>query len=300
MHLLARASTAVLALFFAGAAAAAQTRVVMLGTGTPNADPERSGPSLAIVVNGASYLVDAGPGVVRRAALAQRTNDIAALAPPKLRRVFLTHLHSDHTAGLPDLLLTPWVLERTDPLEVYGPPGTQRMMNLISQAYDADIQIRLNGGEPSNKTGYRANARDVSPGLVYRDSNVTVTAFAVAHGKWEHAYGYIFQTRDRKIVVSGDTGPTDAVIKACDGCDLLVHEVYSAENLPTRPPVWQTYHKAYHTSGYQVGDVATKARAKAVLLTHQLYWGGDDVEIIREVATRYAGVIFAGRDGTVY
>src|SRR5438045_1453486 len=99
--------------------ALAQTKVVMLGSGTPNADPDRSGPAVAIVVNGESYLVDAGPGVVRRAALAQRVDSIPALAPAKLRRVFLTHLHSDHTTGLPDLILTPWVLERTVPLDVY-------------------------------------------------------------------------------------------------------------------------------------------------------------------------------------
>lgn len=272
----------------------------MLGTGTPNADPDRSGPAVAIVVNGASYLVDAGPGIVRRAALAQRTDSISALAPARLQRVFLTHLHSDHTAGLPDLILTPWVLERAVPLEVYGPPRTKRMVDLLEDAYADDIQIRLHGGEPSNKTGYRAVAHDVKPGVVYRDSNVTVTAFAVPHGRWENAYGYVFQTKDRKIVISGDTGPTDAVAKACDGCDVLVHEVYSAERLKTRTPEWRAYHTAYHTSGYELGDVATRARAKVVVLYHQLYWGADDAELIREVATRFNGTILAGRDAAVY
>jgi ribonuclease BN (tRNA processing enzyme) len=278
----------------------AQTRIVMLGTGTPNADPDRSGPSLAIVVNGESYLVDAGPGIVRRAAAAQRANDLSALAPPKLRRVFITHLHSDHTAGLPDLLLTPWVLERTSPLEVFGPPRTKRMVDLIADAYADDIRVRLTGGEPSNKTGYRAVARDVAPGVVYRDSNVTVTAFEVSHGSWEAAYGYVFQTRDRKIVISGDTGPTDAVVQACDGCDVLVHEVYSAERLKTRPADWQAYHSRFHTSGYQLGDIATRARATMVLLDHQLFWGADDAELIREVSTRYAGMVLSARDLGVY
>jgi ribonuclease BN (tRNA processing enzyme) len=279
---------------------AAQTRLVVLGTGTPNADPDRSGPALAIVVNGESYLVDAGPGIVRRAAAAAHADSLPALAPPKLRRVFLTHLHSDHTAGLPDLMLTPWVLERTAPLDVYGPPGTGRMVDLLSQAYAEDIRIRLSGGEPSNKTGYRSIAHEVGPGIVYRDSNVTVSAFKVSHGQWESAYGYVFQTRDRKIVVSGDTGPTDAVVAACDGCDLLVHEVYSAEKLGTRPADWQAYHKAYHTSGYQLGDIAARAHAKAVVLCHQLYWGSDDAELIREVSVRYAGPVLPGRDLAVY
>ncbi len=290
----------VLASVFAATTASAQTRVVMLGTGTPNADPDRSGPAVAIVVNGASYLVDAGPGIVRRAALAQRVDSIPALAPAKLERVFITHLHSDHTAGLPDLILTPWVLERAVPLEVYGPPRTKRMVDLLEDAYADDIQIRLYGGEPSNKTGYRAIAHDVKPGVVYRDSNVTVTAFSVAHGKWENAYGYVFQTKDRKIVVSGDTGPGDAVVKACDGCDVLVHEVYAAERLKTRTPDWRAYHTAYHTSGYELGDIAIRARARTVVLYHQLYWGADDAELIREVATKFSGAIVAGRDAGVY
>jgi ribonuclease BN (tRNA processing enzyme) len=292
--------SALLTLLTATSLAGQGTKVVMLGTGTPNADPERSGPALAIVVDGESYLVDAGPGIVRRAAAARQVDDIPALAPPKLRRVFLTHLHSDHTAGLPDLMLTPWVLERTAPLDVYGPPRTKRMVDLLSQAYSDDIRIRLHGGEPSNKTGYRAIAHDVAPGVVYRDSNITISAFKVSHGEWENAYGYIFRTRDRKIVVSGDTRPTDAVVKACDGCDLLVHEVYSAERLETRTADWQKYHKAYHTSGYQLGDIATRARAKAVVLYHQLYWGDDDAELIREVSTKYSGPILPGRDLAVY
>ena len=83
-----------------------QTRVVLLGTGTPNADPDRSGPALAVVVNEQAYLVDCGPGIVRRAAAAHRAG-IKALAVDKLTRVFITHLHSDHTLGFPDLILTP-------------------------------------------------------------------------------------------------------------------------------------------------------------------------------------------------
>lgn len=278
----------------------AQTRVVMLGSGTPNADPDHSGPAVAIVVNGATYLVDAGPGVVRRAALAERADSIPALAPPNLERVFLTHLHSDHTSGMPDLILTPWVLGRTAPLDVYGPPRTKRMVDLLEQAYADDIDVRLHGGEPSNKTGYRATAHDVRPGIVYRDSNVTVTAFEVPHGKWAAAYGYVFQTRDRKIVISGDTGPTDAVEKACSGCDVLVHEVYAAERLKVRTKDWQAYHSAYHTSGYQLGEIAARAKPKVLVLYHQLYWGADDVELIREVATRFSGTVLSGRDLGVY
>ncbi len=277
-----------------------RTRVVVLGTGTPNADPDRSGPAVAIVVGDAAYLVDAGPGIVRRAALAARVDSIPALSNPRLRRVFLTHLHSDHTTGLPDLMLTPWVLERTAPLEVYGPPGTKRMVDLLQQAYSEDIAIRLRGGEPSNKTGYAAVARDVAAGEVYRDSNVVVTAFEVSHGKWEHAFGYVFRTSDRTIVLSGDTRPTDAVVRACDGCDVLVHEVYDAETFKTRTPDWRAYHSAYHTSTYEVGQLATRARPKLLVLYHQLYWGGTDSSLVAQVKTVYHGAVVSARDLGVY
>src|SRR3954468_21775802 len=118
------------------------TRVVLLGTGTPNADPDRFGPAVAIVGNGPVYLVDAGPGVVRRAAAAEREG-VPALAPKNLRMVFITHLHSDHTLGLPDLMLSPWTLERTSALEVYGPKGIGDMTSHLLKAYAEDIELRL-------------------------------------------------------------------------------------------------------------------------------------------------------------
>ena len=109
-----------------------ETQVVLLGTGAPIADPERSGPSLALVVAGKAYLVDFGPGVVRRAAAAH-ANGIDALQVTNLETAFLTHLHSDHTAGFPDLILTPWVLGRKKPLQVYGPPGLSQMTDHTSR-----------------------------------------------------------------------------------------------------------------------------------------------------------------------
>jgi len=277
-----------------------RTRVVILGSGTPNADPDHSGPAVAIVVDSTAYMVDAGAGIVRRAALAARTDSIPALDPARLGRVFVTHLHSDHTLGMPDLILTPWVLGRTTPLDVYGPPGTARMLDLLEQAYSADIAIRLRGGEPSNKTGYAATAHDVRPGVVYRDSKVTVTAFEVPHGKWEHAYGYVFKTSDRTIVVSGDTKKSEAVQRACNRCDVLVHEVFSPEQLKKRTPDWQAYHTAYHTSTYELGDLAARSRPKLLVLYHQLGWGDDDAELVRQVRTRSGGVVVSGRDLGVY
>jgi ribonuclease BN (tRNA processing enzyme) len=270
-----------------------RTHVILLGTGTPNADPARSGPAVAIVVDSNTYIIDAGPGIVRRAAAAKIPMTSLCIA-------FLTHLHSDHTVGLPDLMLSPWVLGRTTPLAVYGPPGTTAMVDHLEAAYAQDIDIRLHGGEPSNKTGYGGKGHDVPAGVVYRDSLVTVTAFEVAHGKWPHAYGYRFQTPDRIIVISGDTAPSDAVARACSGCDVLVHEVISSESLEGRTPEWQAYHRAYHTPGYELGDIATKARPKLLVLYHQLPSDIADAALLREVHTRYKGVVVSGKDLGVY
>ena len=208
-------------------AAARNTLVVMLGTGTPNPDPERSGPAVAIIAGGKPYLVDCGPGVVRRAEAAFLTG-VSALDMPNLTRLFVTHLHSDHTAGYADLILTPWVLEREEPLEVYGPPGICSMTDHILAAYAEDIDVRIHGSQPQNESGIQVNAHEIEAGEIYRDENVTVTAFPVVHGDWAHAFGYRFDTTDRAIVISGDTVATDAVVDACSGCDVLVHEVYAA------------------------------------------------------------------------
>jgi ribonuclease Z len=270
-----------------------RTHVVLLGTGTPNADPARSGPAVAIIVDSNTYIVDAGAGIVRRAAAAK-------IAMPSLRIAFITHLHSDHTVGLPDLMLSPWVLGRTMPLDVYGPPGTTAMVDHLQAAYAEDIDIRLHGGEPSNKTGYGGRGHDVAVGVIYRDSLVTVTAFEVPHGKWPHAYGYHFQTPDRTIVISGDTSPSDAVAQACNGCDVLVHEIISSESLKGRTAEWRAYHRAYHTPGYELGDVATKARPKLLVLYHQIPTGVTDAELLREVHTRYHGLVVSGKDLGVY
>jgi ribonuclease BN (tRNA processing enzyme) len=279
---------------------AQETRVVVLGTGTPNADPDRSGPALAIVTGGHAYLVDAGPGVVRRAAAAVREG-IRELAMPKLDIVFLTHLHSDHTLGLPDLMLSPWVLERAQPLRVYGPPGTARMVAFLDSAYAADIDIRLHGGEPSNPTGWRTETHEFADtGVVYRDSNVTVRAFRVHHGTWPYAYGYRFETRDRVVVVSGDTSPTEEVVRACNGCDILVHEVYDADRFATRPPDWQKYHAAFHTSSTALGALAARAHPHLLLLIHQLYWGGTDADLVRQVAQSFHGRVVSAHDLGVY
>jgi ribonuclease BN (tRNA processing enzyme) len=276
--------------------ARSRATVVVLGTGTPNADPDRSGPALAIVTGGQAYLVDAGPGVVRRAAAAERAGT-TALAPRLLDRVFITHLHSDHTVGLPDLIFTPWVLERAVPLSVYGPPGIAAMTEHLEAAYAADVHVRIDGAEPANETGYKVEAHEIDTGVVYRDTNVVVRAFMVPHGDWKVAYGYRFEARGRSIVVSGDTRASDAVVRACNGCDVLIHEVYSAEKFVRRPPEWQRYHAAAHTSTKELAALAARAHPKLLVLYHQLFWGATDDDLVREIrAAGYTGAVVSAHD----
>src|SRR6266436_4243444 len=192
------------------------TQIVLLGTGNPPADPDRSGPATAIVVDGTPYLVDFGAGVVRRAKAAMFDKGITALEPTNLKVAFVTHLHSDHTVGYPDLIFTPWVMGRKSPLEVYGPKGLKAMTDHILAAWQADIEERVSTEtwqSPNYRDTYKVNVHEISPGVIYKDANVAVTAFPTKHG-FPETYGYRFDTADRSIVISGDTTYSQAIIDA--------------------------------------------------------------------------------------
>lgn len=276
-----------------------RTQVVLLGTGTPNAEPDRWGPAVAIVVNGTPYLVDAGAGVVRRASAAFE-GGVEGLEAKRLATVFLTHLHSDHTVGLADLIYSPWVLEREAPLRILGPSGTETMAFHLSEAYSQDVSVRLDGLEPINPQGFRVTVTEIEPGVVFQDENVTVTAFPVRHGAWPRAFGYRFETPDRVIVVSGDTAPAESVVTACNGCDILIHEVYSQAGFEQRSPAWQAYHSGSHTSGPDLGGIAARARPGILVLTHQLLWGASPEELVSEVRSTFDGPVIYGKDLDVF
>jgi ribonuclease BN (tRNA processing enzyme) len=276
-----------------------KTQVVVLGTGTPVADPDRSGPAVAIVVNGKAYLVDCGPGVVRRAAAAEK-NGIPALEVTRITTVFFTHLHSDHTLGYPDLIFTPWVLQRSEPLNAYGPRGLKRMTSHIESAWKKDIEVRVRGLEEANRTGYKVVVHEISPGVVYRDANVKVTAFAVKHGSWDQAFGFRFDTADRSIVLSGDTAPSEEVAKACNGCDVLLHEVYNPNGEEMKQAHWREYFAAFHTSPEELGRIAERAHPKLLVLYHQVLHQRPEEELVNEVGQHYAGKFVSARDLGVY
>lgn len=246
-----------------------ETKLVLLGTGTPNACPNASGPSSAIVVGDRAYLVDFGPGVVRQASKAY-FKGIDALRPDLLCTAFCTHLHSDHTAGYSDLIFTPWVLERSTPLHVFGPKGLKHMTEHILKAYETDIDFRINGFEKANVNGYRVDVSEIDPGIIYTDDRVTVEAFPVSHGTLT-SFGYKFTTSDRAIVISGDTAPLDIVAEKAKNCDILLHEVEYAAGLASREPKWQKYHREVHTLSVDLAKIAKKASPKLLVTYHRIY-----------------------------
>jgi len=285
------------------AASPARTQVVLLGTGSPPADPLRSGPATAIVVGDASYLVDLGPGIVRRAAAAAQKG-IPALAANRLQTAFITHLHSDHTVGYPDLIFSTWVQGRRAPLQVYGPAGLADMTRHIMQAWQADIDIRTKGMEHRTTAGLDVEAHEVTPGVVYQDARIKVTAFPNAHGELTSTFGYRFDTADRSIVVSGDTNPSDALIRQCQKCDVLIHEAYSDSYRPADMANWLEYRAKYHTTTSQLAELAAKTNPGLLIIHHRGVGLGDreisEAQYIAEVHKGWSGRVVVGHDLDVY
>jgi ribonuclease Z len=251
--------------------------VITLGTGTPVPNPARSGPSTAVVVGQRVFLFDAGPGVMRGVAA-------AGLPIDGLTAAFITHLHSDHTLGLPDLILTSWVMGRGAPMRVNGPPGVRRMTDHIIGAWAEDTMARVHGLERGRPGGYRVDVRETTGGTVYDSADVTITAIRVPHGEWEYSFAYRIVARGRTILISGDTRYSEAIVQAATGVDVLVHEVYpetrvAPENRPGGE-LWPRYLREVHTSDVELGRIAALARPKLLVLSHVIFMGATEQEIV--------------------
>lgn len=251
--------------------------VITLGTGTPVPNPERSGPATAVVIGPRVFLFDAGAGVMRRLAA-------AGLPIDGVTAGFITHLHSDHTLGLPDLMLTSWVMGRRMPMRVHGPPGLRRMTEHLLAAWAEDTVVRVTGLERGRPGGYRVDARETTGGTVFDSGGVTITAIRVPHGEWEYAFAYRIIASGRTILISGDTRYSDAIVRAAADVDVLVHEVYPVSRMaPENRPggeLWPRYLREVHTSDVELGRIAAIARPKLLLLSHVLYMGASDQEVL--------------------
>lgn len=276
----------------------ASTQLVILGSGTPNPNPERGGSAYAVIVDNTPYLVDFGPGAIRSFAALMPAwgGGMKEMDVTKIEHAFLTHIHSDHTTGLSDLLLTPWIMGRENKLNLYGPKGLEKMAGSLLDAYADDIDYRVNGTQPSNGTGYQFNFTELADGVVFQDRNLKVEAFKVNHGDFEDAYGFRFTSKDKVIVFSGDTGPSKSLERYAKDADILVHEVYSNAGFLKKTKDWQIYHRGHHTSTYEVGEIASRAKPKLLVLSHILFWGADERDILEETRTTFSGNIKIAED----
>jgi ribonuclease Z len=274
-------------------------RVTLLGTGTPIPNPDRFGPCTLVEAGNAKFLIDAGRGAVIR---------LAQLNVP-LGRIdvqFLSHYHSDHTSGVPDVWLTGWLSSdfgrRTAPYRVIGPEGAKRLMENLERAYADDIRIR-HADEKFPLSGIATDVTEfVSDGVVYEKDGVRVIAFEVDHGDViKPCYGYRFEYGGRAAVLSSDTRYNANVIKHGAGADLLVHEVASARpELMNDAAVQRII--GHHTTPREAGRVFTQTKPKLAVYTHLVLIGSRHVaaptvdEVVAETRETYSGPLITGED----
>jgi ribonuclease Z len=269
---------------------AAALVVLLLGTGYPRPDPDRAGPSAVIIAGDQWFVVDAGRGATMRLAATD-------LQYAKMRAVFLTHLHSDHTAGLPDLFTTSWQFGRkTTPLELYGPPGTKKLAGAMLDFFAEDIHLRRDLLEKHPAAGATIRTHIVREGVVYDDGKLKITAFAVDHRPVKYAFGYRFDAGGHSIVISGDTRPTENLVRYAKDADVLVLEAYLPEHFDrVDTPEVAARLKSYHTSAEEAGELAARAGVHTLVLTH-LIPGNADATFRERAAKKFRGEIIVGKD----
>jgi len=278
-------------------------KIVFLGTSPAIPNPDRQSMSLVIAVNGKLYVVDAGTSLVRQSA-AEFYRGLPDLRVDALQTAFITHLHSDHTLGLPDLILIPWLMGRKVPLELYGPPGIKNLAEGILVAYKEDIEKRAHN---IGMEGVKINVHEIQPGPVYEDENVKVQAFKVHHGEGWLTLGYRFDIGRKSIVISGDTSPVESVVEACNGCDVLIHEATTGtgemqhRGVPDPPSPQESDDSKCvsngHTCSREVGQIAAKAKAKMLIVTHWLPLGNaTQDDLVQGIRETYSGPVIVARD----
>ena len=205
-----------------------EMRVTLLGTGTPFPNAERFGSAILVEVAGKKLLFDCGRGAVIR--LTQ-----SGVNPKDVDALFLTHLHSDHVVGIPDLWLTGWFLGRTKPFPIWGPQGTSSMTDRLAQAFAFDIHIRESAPDPLPGKGVEIDAREIEQGEIYNDGSARVSAFLVDHGTVKPAFGYRVDSAGHSVVISGDTKFCQNLVNFAKGADCLIHAAWSADSKNTTP-----------------------------------------------------------------
>jgi ribonuclease Z len=264
-------------------------KVTLLGTGTPQPIMERFSASTLVQAGSETLLFDAGRGCLQR--LLQIN-----VSYGKIDALFLTHLHSDHTVGLPDLWLTGWLISRrTIPLNVYGPAGTNEMMNSLRKAYAFDIKMRVED-DGRLEEGSKFLVKEIQQGVVYEKNGVKVTAFEVDHGYVKPALGYRVEYNGHSVVLSGDTKYSENLIRFAKGTDLLVHEVAIApDTLSKSDPAYPIF--AHHTTVEDAAKVFNEVKPKLAAYSHIVkIYGRNEQELLRRTKANYSGRFVIGED----
>ena len=264
-------------------------KVTLLGTGTPPPLMDRFGPSILVQAGSETLLFDAGRGCLQRLRQLNVSYD-------KISAFFLTHLHSDHVVGLPDVWLTGWLIsERKKPLLVFGPTGTSELINHLQKAFSFDINVRIEN-DKQVREGSKLIATEIQQGVVYEKGGVKVTAFKVDHYTNIPAFGYRIEYNSHSAVLSGDTRHSDNLIRFAKGADLLVHEVVVApDTMGKSDPRYNILMQ--HPTPEQAASVFNAVKPKLAAYTHlsKLY-GQTEADIVKRTKATYSGPLIVGED----
>ena len=259
-------------------------RVVFLGTGTPRLDIERFSQSILIESGDERLLFDVGRGSAIRMSQAN-------IPIQNIDKVFLSHLHSDHTIGMVDLIMTGWVYQRKNKLKIFGPPGTEEFIYHIKEAFNEDIKIRISPPEEHNLSGLYTEVIEIKEGLIYEKEKLKVYSFRVDHGGGvKHAYGFKISNGEQTVVISGDTNFSENLIKNAMNCDLLIHEIADAPQpvIEKNPKIQGLMN--YHTTPEEMDRILKRVKPRLTILTHILALGGikpDEILTKIKTSTKY-------------
>lgn len=264
-------------------------KVTLLGTGNPRPSMERFGPSILVEAGQEKLLFDCGRGALQR---------LYQVKVERIDGLFLTHLHSDHIVGIPDLWLTSWVMGRQVPLRVWGPVGTRRMMSRLEEAYSFDIHMRRDVDEHMPPHGVEIQAKDIHQGVVYQNGDLKVTAFEVDHGLLKPAFGYRIDYAGHSVVLYGDTRYSENLIRFAQGTDVLIHEVLDPEAYSkldnSYTPEMRARVLAHHTLPDEAGKVFTKVAPKLAVYSHIVPPNVPD--LVAQTRKTYSGPLEVGED----